>query len=143
MSAKNLRPRFYSRSLTYRQYYRLAPLFVNACSSSFFRTEFPAVGNRNTDGTLNSGNAGTNGFYWSSVQYNTNNAYDMNFNSSSVNPSNTNDKRNGFSVRCVRREFTTLKQSGLRRGSGGKPLWITARECPVNSADYWESNMRS
>ena len=71
--------------------------------------EFPAVGNLNTAGSLN--NAGTNGYYWSSVQStsNTNNAYNMNFNSSSVNPSNSNNKRNGFSVRCVRREFTTLE----------------------------------
>ena len=54
-------------------------------------------------------NAGTWGNYWSSVQNSSSNAYNMNLNSSSVNPSNNNDKRNGFSVRCVRREFTTLE----------------------------------
>ncbi len=70
--------------------------------------EFPAVGLRdnNSTGTLN--NNGTNGYYWSSVQYDSNNAYNMNFNSSSVNPNNWNNKKNGFSVRCVRQKFTTL-----------------------------------
>ncbi len=67
--------------------------------------EFPAVGNRNTDsaGTLN--NNGTNGYYWSSVQYNTNSARNMNFNSSGVNPNDYNNKQNGFSVRCVRQRI--------------------------------------
>ncbi len=135
-----------NRSLKYRQCRVRTPsrnAFVNVCSLKFAHLEFPAVGNRNTDsaGTLN--NNGTNGYYWSSVQSSSNNAHNMNFNSSSVNM-NTNNKQNGFSVRCVRREFTTRKtQSGLRRGSGGKPSRTTARECPVNSADYWESNMRS
>ena len=69
--------------------------------------EFPAVGDRNNDsaGTLN--NAGTWGYYWSSTQYNSDNAYNMNFNSSSVN-TDWNNRRNGFSVRCVRQEFTAL-----------------------------------
>ena len=70
--------------------------------------EFPAVGLRNnSNGALN--NAGTNGYYWSATQYttNANNAYNLNFNSSSVSVTN-NNKTNGFSVRCVRREFTTL-----------------------------------
>jgi len=68
--------------------------------------EFPAVGDRKySTGALE--NAGTNGFYWSSTYNNSTNAYNMYFNSSNVN-TNNNDKRNGFSVRCVRREFTTL-----------------------------------
>jgi len=68
--------------------------------------EFPAVGRRNySDGSLN--NAGTNGYYWASDQNNASNAYRMNFNSSDVN-TNNNNKANGFSVRCVRQEFTTL-----------------------------------
>ena len=69
--------------------------------------EFPAVGYRNnTSGTLN--NAGQNGNYWSSVAYDSNNAYNLNFNSSNVNPQNNWNKRNGLSVRCVRQEFATL-----------------------------------
>ncbi|MDE6182981.1 MAG: hypothetical protein K2F53_00975 [Rikenellaceae bacterium] len=68
--------------------------------------EFPAVGNRNTSGTLNS-NVGANGNYWSSVAYDSNNAYNLYFNSSNLNVNN-NNKQNGFSVRCVRQEFTAL-----------------------------------
>lgn len=67
------------------------------------KLEFPAAGYRdyNSTGTLYFD--GTYGFYWSSVQYNTNTAYDMAFSSSSVVPSDTTDKRYGFSVRLVRR----------------------------------------
>ena len=72
----------------------------------FRYTEFPAVGNLNTAGSLN--NAGTNGYYWSSAQSSSDNAHNMNFNSSSVGMNSNNNKRNGFSVRCVRQEFTTL-----------------------------------
>ena len=68
--------------------------------------EFPAVGNLNTAGSLN--NAGTNGYYWSSAQSSSDNAHNMNFNSISVGMNSNNNKRNGFSVRCVRQEFTTL-----------------------------------
>ena len=68
--------------------------------------EFPAVGYRNnTDGALN--NPGTNGNYWSSTQNSSSDAYEMYFNSSSVNTNNPN-RKNGLSVRCVRQEFTTL-----------------------------------
>ena len=59
----------------------------------------PAAGNRNGT-SLN--NAGTNGNYWSSSLYSTpNNAYNMNFNGSSVNPQNNNYRYNGRSVRPV------------------------------------------
>ncbi|MDE7134957.1 MAG: fibrobacter succinogenes major paralogous domain-containing protein [Rikenellaceae bacterium] len=65
--------------------------------------EFPAVGYRRTDssGTLNY--AGTHGYYWSSVTYtsNTNNAYELNFNSSNLRVYGTS-KQYGQSVRCVR-----------------------------------------
>jgi len=47
-------------------------------------------------------NAGSNGYYWSSTWYNNTNAYNMNFNSSGVNPQNNNNKYNGFAVRCVK-----------------------------------------
>ena len=78
--------------------------FVNVCSLTVAVLEFPAVGYRNNDasGTLN--NAGTNGNYWSSVQNNTDNAYRLNFNSSSMDTSNGN-KTNGRSVRCVRQRI--------------------------------------
>ena len=75
---------------------------VNVCY------EFPAVGYRNnTNGAL--AGAGTNGYYWSATQNNATNAYRLNFNSSSVNTSGNDNKTNGFSVRCVRREFTTRR----------------------------------
>ncbi len=45
-------------------------------------------------------NAGSNGYYWSSTANNASNAYNLNFNTS-VNPSNNNNRYNGFSVRCV------------------------------------------
>ena len=46
-------------------------------------------------------NRGSNGNYWSKSANNSNNAYNLNFNSSNVNPSNNNNKNNGFSVRCL------------------------------------------
>jgi len=74
---------------------------------NFTVLEFPAVGyRRNSDGALN--NNGTNGYYWASEQSSSTNAYNMNFNSSSVGVNSNNNKANGFSVRCVRQEFTTL-----------------------------------
>ena len=94
--------------------------FVNVCYPYASVLEFPAVGNRNNS-TSALAAAGTGGNYWSATQNDATNAYRMNFNSSSVNATNNNTKTNGFSVRCVRQEFTTPKQSGLRRGSDGKP----------------------
>ncbi|MBF0647881.1 hypothetical protein IR083_03490 [Dysgonomonas sp. GY75] len=60
---------------------------------------FPASGNRNNNtGTLN--NVGTNGYYWSSSPNGTN-GYNLNFNSSNVNPSDNNNRANGLTVRCI------------------------------------------
>jgi len=59
----------------------------------------PAAGNRNnTNGALN--NRGNNGNYWSSTE-NGSNAYNLNFDSSVVNPANNTNRTNGFSVRCI------------------------------------------
>ena len=59
---------------------------------------FPAAGNY--DGTtLN--NRGTNGNYWSSSYNSATNAYNLNFNSSTVNPQDNSSRRYGFSVRAV------------------------------------------
>ncbi len=59
----------------------------------------PAAGYRN-DSSLN--NAGSNGNYWSSSlnESNSNNAYNLNFNSGNVDWNN-NNRNNGFSVRGV------------------------------------------
>jgi uncharacterized protein (TIGR02145 family) len=66
----------------------------------------PAAGYRNNNSaTLN--NAGTNGNYWSTT-VNSTNAYNVNFNSSNVNPGNNNNRANGHSVRCLA-ELNTKK----------------------------------
>ncbi len=59
-----------------------------------------AAGNRWNDNTNNVGN---NGNYWSSTQNpdNTNNAYNLNFNSGNMNWNNNNNRNNGQSVRPV------------------------------------------
>lgn len=60
----------------------------------------PLAGNRNnSSAALN--NQGSNGNYWSSSP-NGANAYNLNFNASSVNPANNNNRANGFSVRCIK-----------------------------------------
>lgn len=59
---------------------------------------FPAAGNYNGT-SLN--NRGSNGNYWSSSWISATNARNLNFNSSSVNPQNSNNRRNGFSLRGV------------------------------------------
>ncbi|MDE7355296.1 MAG: fibrobacter succinogenes major paralogous domain-containing protein [Rikenellaceae bacterium] len=65
--------------------------------------EFPAVGWRYGDSSGTLYYAGTDDYYWSSVTStsNSNNAYGLYFSSSNLRVSNY-DKRNGFSVRCVR-----------------------------------------
>ena len=59
---------------------------------------FPASGNRNGT-SLN--NRGSNGNYWSASLNSAANGYNLNFNSSNVNPANNNNRFNGFSVRAV------------------------------------------
>ena len=57
------------------------------------------AGNRNnSNATLN--NVGSNGNYWSSTVSGTN-ARNLNFNSTGANM-NTNNRANGFSVRCIK-----------------------------------------
>ena len=46
-------------------------------------------------------NVGQNGYYWSRTSKSTTNAYDLAFNPSNVNPSNNNERRDGFSLRCL------------------------------------------
>jgi uncharacterized protein (TIGR02145 family) len=58
-------------------------------------------GNRNNNGKFN--NIGKNGYWWSSTENNTNNAWKRNlkYNKGSVNRNN-NNKENGLCVRCLR-----------------------------------------
>lgn len=61
---------------------------------------FPATGNRNVaTGVLT--NVGSNGNYWSDTPNSSANGYNLNFNAGNVNPSNNNNRGNGFAVRCV------------------------------------------
>ncbi|WP_446008960.1 hypothetical protein [Candidatus Electrothrix sp.] len=60
-----------------------------------------AAGYRNNNGTLN--NAGSNGNYWSSTVDGTN-ARNLNFNSGNADL-NSNNRANGFSVRCLKDEW--------------------------------------
>ena len=61
---------------------------------------YPASGYRNnSNGSLN--NVGSNGYVWLSSANSQNNAYNLNFNSSNVNPQNNNNRANGSSVRPV------------------------------------------
>ncbi|MGQ3598393.1 FISUMP domain-containing protein, partial [Ornithobacterium rhinotracheale] len=60
----------------------------------------PASGHRNYSASFN--NQGSYGDYWSSSQYNSKRAWDMNFGSGGSNPSSNNDQAYGFSVRCLK-----------------------------------------
>ncbi|MGR3317636.1 MAG: FISUMP domain-containing protein [Candidatus Anammoxibacter sp.] len=58
------------------------------------------AGNRNTDGSFN--NRGTNAIFWSSTESGSN-AWNRKLNSNEARVNrNTNNKANGFSVRCVK-----------------------------------------
>lgn len=55
-------------------------------------------------GYFNNGSAnnqGSNGNWWSSTRNNNNNMYNLNANTSNINPANNNNRNNGNSVRCV------------------------------------------
>ncbi|MBR0072961.1 MAG: hypothetical protein IJP95_03920 [Bacteroidales bacterium] len=76
--------------------------FLPLCVKAGFRSVhafLPAAGNRNGTSV---NNVGSNGNYWSATYNNSNNAYNLNFNSGNVNPSNNNNRYNGQSVRLVR-----------------------------------------
>jgi uncharacterized protein (TIGR02145 family) len=59
------------------------------------------AGNRNTDGSFN--NLTSNANFWSSLQSSSTNAFNRNLNSGNATVNrNTNNKTNGFSVRCLK-----------------------------------------
>lgn len=77
--------------------------FVEEGSTDGCDLFLPAAGNRNNDSTGTINNEGSNGNYWSSTPNGSNNAYNLNFNSSNVNDgTNNNNRYNGQSLRCVR-----------------------------------------
>ena len=60
----------------------------------------PRSGNYNyANGGIN--NQRSNGNFWEGQANSTTNARNLNFNSTNLNPQNTNNKGNGFSVRCL------------------------------------------
>ena len=59
---------------------------------------FPASGYYNGTSLINRGSIG---YYWSSSYYSATNAYDLNCNSSNVNPAGNNLRRYGFTARAV------------------------------------------
>ncbi len=62
----------------------------------------PAAGYRNyTNGAVT--NQGTNGQGWSSTPYSESYGLYLDFNTNRVNPVNSNNYSNGFTVRCVAR----------------------------------------
>ena len=72
-------------------------------------------------------NVGDNGNYWSSTANDSNNAYNLNFNDSNVNPDNNDNRNNGYSVRLVR-AFC----SGCFAG-GTFPILL---QCPLQQTQY-------
>ena len=45
------------------------------------------------------------GALWSGTTNSGTNAYNLNYNSSNVNPANNNNRQNGFPVRCIAKHF--------------------------------------
>lgn len=69
-------------------------------SGYFLQTALPG-GYRNTDGSFN--NVGDNGNWWSATENSATNGWNRNLNYTEARVNrNTNNKANGFSVRCVK-----------------------------------------
>ncbi len=102
------------------------------------KVEFPAVGLRNSDGTLSG--IGKNGQYWSSVTCSNipGNVYGLWFDGYSITANNSYNEQHGLSVRCVKgdvapeepaagcptveiegTEWTTLNLANPRQAEGG------------------------
>ena len=74
---------------------------VSSCCWFIFEAFWPFVYSGNVNGA-SVNNRNSNGNYWSASGNNSNNAYNLNFNSSNVNPgTNNNNKYNGRMVRCL------------------------------------------
>ena len=71
---------------------------------------FPASGRRYGTGLHN---RGANGNYWSVSLNSQTNGYNLNFNSTGVNPANNNNRFNGFPVRAV--QHSSIEQSTMTK----------------------------
>ncbi|MBR3180833.1 hypothetical protein IKF63_02015 [Candidatus Saccharibacteria bacterium] len=60
--------------------------------------EFSRFGNVNGS---NMNNVGVNGNWWSSTASSASNGYNLNMNGTELYPANSNNRQNGFSLRCV------------------------------------------
>ncbi|MDE5624158.1 MAG: hypothetical protein K2I62_06075, partial [Alistipes sp.] len=85
-------------------------------------------------------NVGTNGRYWSSSSYSagSNNAGNLNFHSSNVNPLNNNNRALGYSVRCVQHlpAVRTPDRTQRKNSLANDPEWQGLRLRPVRSGRF-------
>ena len=78
-----------------------------------------AAGYRNnSSGGIN--NVGSNGNYWLASSNSQANAYNLNFNSGTVNPQNNNNRANGFAVRPVLRSQHLISRTNNHKQHGGR-----------------------
>ena len=75
--------------------------------------KLPFAGNRNYS-SANVSNQGTDGYYWSSSQYDANNAYYLYFYSTVLNPQNHRYRTYGFSIRCFKNTPTIPASSWVK-----------------------------
>ena len=80
-------------------------------STECFPLDFAYTGYYNTSGSLN--NETTNGNFWSRTVNDSSNAYNLNFNSSNVNPQNNGNRGNGRSLRCTAKFFPAPDHRGI------------------------------
>lgn len=77
---------------------RATKLLIRKTGYLLLFSGFLLGGNYNNNGA---NNVGSNGNYWSRTANSGQNGYNLNLNTSSVNPANNNNKYNGNSVRCL------------------------------------------
>lgn len=88
-----------------------ATAFPSVFSANERLKEGTASGYRaNGSGALT--NVGSNGNYWSFAPYSQTYARNLNFNSGNVNPSNNNNRANGFAVRPSRESYKAYSRMG-------------------------------
>ena len=95
---------FYALATAYgadleNSYYQSSSTFYNNAGPNTTVPNFLLAGDYG-NGSFSDG--GSRGYYWSSTSYGSSNlARNLTFNSSNVNSANNNNRRNGFSVRCL------------------------------------------
>ena len=107
----------------------------------------------------NVNNQGSNGYYWSSTRYNASIAYDLNFNSSGINPQGRDNRSDAFSVRPFKNvpviptsSWTKLYWTSIEAGwifwssadwlislSSDWDIWITIQDKNLWATTVWNS----